>query len=457
VVSLYTWVRGLVVRVLSSALINSGSIPAKMSRFGLSPGVSFFIRKSSIGFDLGQIRGHQRMRVEEWILFAKDVLKLGMKDIKSVQVHPVGPFAFIEFVDIEKMMDTYDPIKEGVFWPHKGEIFPFLCTDSYTEVKLKGLEPGSPPEAVASFMTEFGEVLSCKEYLAKVQDQTGDGFPTGDYLLRMKISSKIPRYIPTANEGNVWFATYEGQEDECWRCWEPGHERRECKSRPYAPKFIEEQKRHRSIFLSGRVSEEEMETPQDTTQVINQGGEAGSNIGGEVFPPGQVASQGSGGAVDEVTESTSVEKEDSQNNKPLDSLINALDDSTPVMDDDEGDMFESGNTQELCDALDNSTKVMDDDEDMFEPGHTQELCDALDKSESGPSGLCNANKTAEKEKNTHERSWSEGGGSPKRLNLIEKKLGDEIDKRKGHNKKDKSVPVLLPADRMKMQLAIRKK
>ena len=135
-----------------------------MSRFGLSPGVSFFIREKDIGFDLSAIKGYQRIRTEELILFAKNQLKLQPRDIRSVQVHPVGPYAFIGFCDVERMRDLYDSIKEGVVWPGKGEVFPFLCTESYTEVKLKGLEPGTDPIAVSLMMEEYGHVLSCKEY-----------------------------------------------------------------------------------------------------------------------------------------------------------------------------------------------------------------------------------------------------------------------------------------------------
>ena len=79
-----------------------------MSRFGLSPGVSFFIREKDIGFDLSAIKGYQRIRTEELILFAKNQLKLQPRDIRSVQVHPVGPYAFIGFCDVEKMRDLYD-------------------------------------------------------------------------------------------------------------------------------------------------------------------------------------------------------------------------------------------------------------------------------------------------------------------------------------------------------------
>lgn len=399
-----------------------------MSKFGLTPGVSFFIRKTSIGFDISGIKGYQGVRIQEWVQFARDVLKLQVRDIKSVQVHPVGPYSFIEFFEVERMRDVYDEIKEGVFWPNKGEIFPFLCTEAYTEVKLKGLEPGTDLETVSLIMSDYGEVLSCREYKVKLAGQHGDGFPTGDYLLRMKINSKIPRFLPNPWDGNVWLATYEGQEDECWRCWQPGHERRDCKAKPYAPGFIDKQIEARKEILEKEIvtrSAPGAEGVPPCPVASNgsggdiEGGEAEgegrtrSALGVERVPPGQVASPGRGGI-----EGGEAEGE-----------------------------FINGQTQELNEAMDafeKQTLNTDDDdlEDIFPPGNTQMLCDALDKVEAGPS-------------RKHDRSWSEHGGSPKRMTMVPRNIGDEQDKLKGHNE-ELPLPKILPKDRLKMQLASRK-
>ncbi len=396
-----------------------------MNKFGLSPGVSFFIRKTSIGFDISGVRGYQRVRIQEWVQFAKDILKLQVKDIKSVQVHPVGPYSFIEFFEVERMRDVYDEIKEGILWPNKGEIFPFLCTEAYTEVKLKGLEPGTDLVTVSSIMSDYGEVLSCREYRVKLPGQVGDGFPTGDYLLRMKIKSKIPRFLPNAWDGNVWLVTYEGQEDECWRCWQPGHEKRECKAKPYAPVFIDEQVERRNEYLkensvAGSAPGAEGVPPSLVASKGSGGvvggeaegeGRTGSALGAERVPPGQVASPGRGGVVGGEAE---------------------------------GD-FVPGNTQDLNEAMDdfeNQSLNGDVDlEDPFPPGDTQMLCNALDKAESGPS-------------RKHDRSWSEHGGSPKRMTMVTRNLGDEQDMIKGHE--DCPLPKILPKDRLKMQLASRR-
>ena len=398
-----------------------------MSRFGLSPGVSFFKRKTSIGFDISGVRGYQRVRIQEWVQFAKDVLKLQVRDIKSVQVHPVGPYAFIEFFEVERMRDVYDEIKEGIFWPNKGEIFPFLCTEAYTEVKLKGLEPGTDLNTVSLFMSDYGEVLSCREFRVKLAGQAGDGFPTGDFLLRMKINSKIPRFLPNAWDGNVWLATYEGQEDECWRCWQPGHEKRDCKAKPYAPGFIDDQVECRKDFLKEKVVAGSAPGEEGVPPCLvaskgsggdNEEGEAegegrtGSALGAERVPPGQVASPGCGGS-----EGGEAEGE-----------------------------FVTGQTQELNEAMDSfekQTLTNDDDlEDPFPPGNTQMLSDALDKAEAGPS-------------RKHDRSWSNNGGSPKRITMVTRNLGDEQDKLKGH-KENMPVPKVTPKDRLNMKLASKK-
>ncbi len=60
-----------------------------MSKLGLTPGVSFFKRKTSTGFDIIGIRGYQRVRIQELDQFAKDVMRLQVRLKKSVQVHPV--------------------------------------------------------------------------------------------------------------------------------------------------------------------------------------------------------------------------------------------------------------------------------------------------------------------------------------------------------------------------------
>ena len=107
------------------------------------------------------------------VKFARDVLKLQVRDIKSVQVHPAGPYSFIEFFEVDGIKDVYDEIKEGVFWPNKGKIFPFLCTEAHTEVKLKGLEAGTDLDKVSLIMSDYGEILSCRKYRVKLAGQPG--------------------------------------------------------------------------------------------------------------------------------------------------------------------------------------------------------------------------------------------------------------------------------------------
>ena len=426
-----------------------------MSRFGLSPGVSFFIREKDIGFDLSGIKGYQRVRTDELILFAKEQLKLLPRDIRSVQVHPVGPYAFIGFNNVERMRDIYDGIKEGVMWPGKGEVFPFLCTESYTEVKLKGLEPGYDTIAVSLMMEDYGTVLSCKEYLARIPGMnTHEGFPTGDFSLRIQLSKKIPRYLPQAREGNVWLATYEGQEDECWRCWQPGHERRDCKSKPFAPDFMKDQRYFRDLYLKQEDEQvvEEVDLASSALgappgQVAGQGDglqagdKAGSSPLGESSPPGQVASLVS--VVQEgVTGSASGEV-------PPCLVASQVVGSDKSIDEEEDfylkGLFPPGNTQDLNMAMDDYEKTIGNEtEDPFEPGNTQVCLDALDRAEAGFSGT--------KPKTVRNRSWSSNETSPKRF--LNKPLGLESDRRRGL--RDWPTPRITPADRVALKNSAKK-
>ena len=463
----------------------SGSNLATMSRFGLSPGVSFFIREKDIGFDLSGIKGYQRVRTDELIIFAKDKLNLKPSDIRSIQVHPVGPYAFIGFNNVERMRDVYDGIKEGVVWPGKGEVFPFLCTESYTEVKLKGLEPGTDVDTVKLLMEQYGNILSCKEYLARIPAMKADeGFPTGDFSLRIQLATRIPRYLPQAREGNVWLATYEGQDDECWRCWESGHEKRDCKSKPYAPGFIKDQRHYRDLHLrggdshGGGVVEKEGETGGVTgvvppglvaSQVVvfgggNEGGvkevekeglKAGSSPLGESSPPSQVASLG------EVEGDKTGSSPLGESNPPCQvaslgvgeqvreagsapggvppclvasQVVGGGDIGIEANNDLNLDsLFPPGNTQELNVAMDDF-----ENEDAFGVDNSQVCLDALDKAEAGPSG------TKPKPKTVRARSWSTDETSPKRL--IHKPLGLESDLRKGLT--DWTRPLITPQDRL---------
>ena len=80
-----------------------------------------------------------------------------------------GPYFFLGLHDEETMNRIWTRIGTGVQWTNKGEVYPFLCTESYTEVKVKGMIPGTNPLEVSTLMTEFEEVLSCKEFNTKIE------------------------------------------------------------------------------------------------------------------------------------------------------------------------------------------------------------------------------------------------------------------------------------------------
>ena len=61
------------------------------------------------------------------------------------------------------MNEVFESIKHGVVLAGKGDVQPFLCTDSYTKVKVKGVVPVTPEE-VAIEMNIYGEIFSCKDF-----------------------------------------------------------------------------------------------------------------------------------------------------------------------------------------------------------------------------------------------------------------------------------------------------
>ena len=62
------------------------------------------------------------------------------------------------------MNEVFESIKHGVVLAGKGDVQPFLCTDSYTEVKVKGVVPVTLEEEVAIEMNIYGEIFSSKEF-----------------------------------------------------------------------------------------------------------------------------------------------------------------------------------------------------------------------------------------------------------------------------------------------------
>ena len=80
------------------------------------------------------------------------------------------------------------------------------------------------------------------------------GAASGDFILRMKLSEPIPRLMPEPGDGDVWVCYYEGQEDSCWRCMEPGHMTRECRS-SFNREFVSEQRENQLKYLKTEVGD----------------------------------------------------------------------------------------------------------------------------------------------------------------------------------------------------------
>ena len=69
--------------------MKSGSILLIMSHLGLYPGLSFFKRKLSIGFDVDTIGGTRSIRMEEFVRFLRDDCEIRPANMTSLQIHPI--------------------------------------------------------------------------------------------------------------------------------------------------------------------------------------------------------------------------------------------------------------------------------------------------------------------------------------------------------------------------------
>lgn len=83
----------------------------------------------------------------------------------------------------EERMKVFEPIKHGVVWACKGDFEPFLWTDSYIVVKVKGVLLGTAKVEIASEISFYWEIIYCKEF-----------FMQPAHLLQVQhISSKFTR------------------------------------------------------------------------------------------------------------------------------------------------------------------------------------------------------------------------------------------------------------------------
>ena len=95
-------------RVLYFGRAEPSSSPAtKMQRMGLTPGVSFFKRVNTIGFDMSTIGGSQNVVTREFCRFLKEDLKVVGEQIKVIQIHPIAPYSFVKFFTEEQMEQVW--------------------------------------------------------------------------------------------------------------------------------------------------------------------------------------------------------------------------------------------------------------------------------------------------------------------------------------------------------------
>lgn len=424
-----------------------------MSKLGLSPGVSFFKRTGQVGFDLEGIGGVRGLGMVDFIRFLREDCKVKPVDMVKIQIHAVSPYAFLGLPTQEKVEELWGRIKDGIAWTGKGDVQPFLCLDSYTEVKLKGLIPGTEEEVVATTMGYYGEVISCKEYRVKIGGVGGsEGAASGDYLLKMKIKENIPRLIPEPNDGEVWVCYYDGQEDSCWRCLEPGHMTRECRAPNATRGFLQEQRVNRKAHLQDAVDESMIEEQHSQQQ---QGGdEQVSVLARQVRDDqsGKEGEQGGEGEVGEVEVGSAVEGVVQVHVVPATPESQDLFAPTP----DPELHIATGQTEEIY-ALEQSL----DPEFHIATGNTQEIVDAL---EQGPAPKLSKSqkKIQKKEKQRDKRNRSQSRSpnvknqSPKRSKPIGSlqpvNLGEQSDRRRSSCGNLDAVPrpKIMPEDRIKI-------
>ena len=256
-----------------------------MSRLGLSPGISFWQRKNSIGFDVDDIGGVRRLRMEDFVNFLLNDVKVLPTDVEKLQIHPLAPYCFVGLPSKEKMEEVWARIKEGVVWSGKGLVHPFLCEDRYTEVKIKGCNYLTDEAELEAQMGHYGEILSCKEYRTRIKGIGGQqGGGTGDFMLKMKLKMPIPRLLPIAHEGELWVAYYEGQEDVCWKCFLPGHFTRACTNPDQGPRsFARNQKDARGYANAVADASDPMDEHIEDTVDDDVGAQpAAEQVGGDV-------------------------------------------------------------------------------------------------------------------------------------------------------------------------------
>lgn len=412
-----------------------GSILLTMSRLGLYPGLSFFKRKLSIGFDVETIGGTRRIRMEEFVRFLRDDCKIRPANMNSLQIHPISPYCFVGLPSEEILLECWDRIKDGVTWTGKGDVASFLCTDSYTEVKLKGVAPGTEEGVISNILGFYGEVISCKEFRTKMDGVGGaGGAASGDFLLRMKLSHPIPRLMPEPADGDVWVCYYEGQEDSCWKCMAPGHMTRDCRS-PFNKEFIQEQRDNRNKLFNPIPRVNGGGDEDVNADAVEEDGEENDND----------REQEDEGRDDELPVIVVTEPE---NLVPEGLAILAL--AGGVGRDNGEDVFLS--TPQDCEHAPEGS--------LFTPGHTQMLNRAMDEAERK---LNKKERQREKRRQSNLSSSSlpetakktKAGSS----SLQPVQLGEERDRRRGStdsmNVPVPRVPMITPADRLKLNLATR--
>ena len=108
-----------------------------------------------------------------------------------------------------------------------------------TKVSLFGCDFGFSRDMLVQWMGAFGTVL---DEPLEIVDESIRGKGTGDFTINLKLKKNIPQFLPI--NGKKVRVSYRGMKRLCNSCFEPGHERRDCKAErilwiDYVVAFIE--------------------------------------------------------------------------------------------------------------------------------------------------------------------------------------------------------------------------
>ena len=157
----------------------------------------------------------------------------GVKRISRSQ--PVHRF-FLQ-LDSDEMVDKFIGAvgQEGKEWKEKsGQVFRILAKkegEDWIDVQITNIDPDTPREQVEGYFSHVGEVKDFKQ-----DDLNGMVMDSATIKVKLKEEVEMPTYlvvkgVPGNREGVVvWELSYPDKPMVCYRCYQRGHRRRDCRN-----------------------------------------------------------------------------------------------------------------------------------------------------------------------------------------------------------------------------------